>query len=94
MAIRAHWKGNPTDATEHHYGIPARNLTDEDWAALSTEERDTVRDSKLYRYVAQTRRPRVAGQSTDQEPADSSDDQPDDPVTEEPAVAAEEGETS
>lgn len=90
MAIRAYWKGNPADLTEHHYGIPARNLTDEEWAELDPDQRDTVRGSKLYRYVTQSRRTRSSN-----EPDDAAGDQPDDTPTETPedfaAVAAEEG---
>lgn len=91
MPIRAHWKGNPADPTEHHYAIPARNLTDEDWAGLDSEQRDTVRGSKLYRYVRRTR----PSSETADVGEDDADDQPDDTPTETPedfaAVTAEEG---
>lgn len=50
MAIRAKWKGNPDEPTEFHYGIPARDLEDEDYDALDNEQRQTVRSSKLYDY--------------------------------------------
>lgn len=100
MVIRAHWKGNPADPTEHHHAIPAHDLTDEDYAALDAEHRKTVRESKLYRYVAPaTRAQRQAKAGRYAELAESPDDEPvvddpaapDDPVTDEPAVAAEEG---
>jgi hypothetical protein len=53
VAIRAKWKGgdDPTAADyEYHSGIEARDLTDEDWDALTTEQRATVRASNLYDY--------------------------------------------
>jgi hypothetical protein len=37
-----------TRPLEHENGIPARDLTDEDWAALTPDERDVVRKSHLY----------------------------------------------
>lgn len=48
MAIRAKFK--PTPEGEFHPGIPSRDLTDEDYDALSTNERKTVRESRLYDY--------------------------------------------
>jgi len=33
---------------EHHSGIPARDLTVEDWARLSDEQRAVVASSTLY----------------------------------------------
>lgn len=50
MAIRARWKGNPENPTEHHYGIPARDLEQEEYDALDNEQRKTVRESPLYDY--------------------------------------------
>jgi hypothetical protein len=50
MAIVAKWRGlGPEDpGLETHYGIPARDLTDDDWARLDDEQRATVEGSKLY----------------------------------------------
>lgn len=36
------------DGSEFHFGIPARDLTDEEYAALSPEEQATVKASRLY----------------------------------------------
>jgi hypothetical protein len=36
------------DGTESHFGIPGRDLTDEDWEALDAEQRALVRASRLY----------------------------------------------
>lgn len=38
---------------EFHNGIPARDLTAEDWKALTDEQRDTVRQSPCYRLAAE-----------------------------------------
>lgn len=54
MAIKARWKGKQNAqgrAIEFHSGIPARNLTDQDWEGLSKDEQDTVLASKLYNVV-------------------------------------------
>lgn len=85
MTIRAHWRGNPADETEHHYGIPARSLDEDDWEQLDTEQRETVRKSPLYRYVTRSRRATDSGDSPEEET------EPDAPATDEPADAAEEG---
>lgn len=45
MAIRARYKG---DGNEHHSDIPARDLTEEEYQALSVEQRALVRSSPLY----------------------------------------------
>lgn len=45
MARRAAFKG---DGQEYLEGIPSRHLDEEDWQALSKEQRDTVRGSSLY----------------------------------------------
>lgn len=37
----------------HHSGIPARDLTDEDWAGLDADQKKTVRGSSLYEHVEQ-----------------------------------------
>ena len=44
-----HYRG---DGTEFHYGIPARDLTTEEYDALDTEQRALVRKSPLYDYAA------------------------------------------
>lgn len=49
--IVAHWVPNRRDPTEHHEGIPARDLTAADWDALTPEQQETVRGSKRYRMV-------------------------------------------
>lgn len=48
MAIRARFK--PTPEGEFHPGIPSRDLSDEDYDALDTEQRALVRKSPLYDY--------------------------------------------
>lgn len=51
MAIRARFKG-PTDEAglpvSYLEGIPARNLSDEEYDALSPEQKQVVRSSELY----------------------------------------------
>lgn len=54
MAVRARWKGGD-EPTEFHYGIPARDLTDEDYDALDNEQRATVRNSPRYDYTPERR---------------------------------------
>lgn len=34
---------------EHHSGIPARDLSEQDWALLTEEQRTTVASSPLYK---------------------------------------------
>lgn len=48
MAIKARFKG---DGSEFHFGIPARDLTDDDWSAMSKEDQNLVLASKLYNVV-------------------------------------------
>lgn len=50
MAIKARFKG---DGSEFHAGIPARDLTDEDWQSLDEDERTLVLASKLYNVVSE-----------------------------------------
>lgn len=53
MATRAKWKGlTDPDAIgyEHHGGIPARDLDDDEYRALTADQRETVRKSPLYDY--------------------------------------------
>ncbi len=38
---------------EHHSGIPARNLSDDDWAGLTAEQKATVANSPLYKPARQ-----------------------------------------
>ena len=45
MAIRAIYKG---DGSEYLVGIPARNLDEDDYQALDTEQRKAVRDCSIY----------------------------------------------
>jgi hypothetical protein len=50
--IRFKGDRNPDgSAAEFHEGIPARNLTDEDYDALPKELREVVRNSPLYDYA-------------------------------------------
>ncbi len=44
MATKARYKGKG----EYFGGIPARNLTDEEYDALTTEQKKTVRESDIY----------------------------------------------
>lgn len=45
-------KFTPDGQGGHHSGIPARDLSAADYDALTTEQRATVRASKLYGYAA------------------------------------------
>lgn len=45
MAIRARFKG---EGGAYHTGIPARDLSEDDWEELTTEQRETARKSALY----------------------------------------------
>jgi membrane peptidoglycan carboxypeptidase len=36
------------DGSESHFGIPARDLTDDDLATLTDEQKATVKASRLY----------------------------------------------
>lgn len=47
MGIRYRYRGQGT----YYTGIPARDLTDEDMAALSDEERTIVATSSIYQAV-------------------------------------------
>ncbi|HXI17968.1 MAG TPA: hypothetical protein VNM48_16520 [Chloroflexota bacterium] len=47
MAIRATYKG---DGTEYLLGVPARNLDEDDYLALDSEQRKAVRESSIYAY--------------------------------------------
>lgn len=96
MAIRARFK--PTAEGEFHPGIPARNLDDDDFAALDNDQRKTVRESRLYAYVKREPRQPSGQRATDTsepEGVELDSDHPDDTPTETPedfaAVAAEEG---
>ncbi|HEY7061729.1 MAG TPA: hypothetical protein VII06_09630 [Chloroflexota bacterium] len=59
MAVKAKFIG-PKDvdgrATEFHAGIPARDLTDEEWELLSEDEQATVEASALYEVSGARRR--------------------------------------
>lgn len=46
MALRAKFK--PGDGGQFHEGIPARDLSEEDWDALSDEHKATASASPLY----------------------------------------------
>jgi hypothetical protein len=53
MAIRARYKGQPhpqrpTEPLEYLDGIPARDLSDDEYEALSIDDKKRVRDSSLY----------------------------------------------
>lgn len=45
MAIAARYKGT---GGEHYHGIPAADMTEEEFAALSDEQKATVASSPLY----------------------------------------------
>lgn len=51
MALRARFK--PTPEGEFHPGIPARDLDQDDYDALDSEQRAVVRTSPLYDYRAE-----------------------------------------
>jgi hypothetical protein len=46
VAVKAHWKGKDGQFLN---GVPARSLSDDEYAALDKEQRAAVRDSGLYR---------------------------------------------
>lgn len=50
MAIRAKWDGKKPDEIGFEFlnSIPARDLTDEEYEALDTEQKRLVRSSPLY----------------------------------------------
>jgi hypothetical protein len=51
--IVAKFKGTapgPDEPGNFHQGLPARNLTADDWAGLDNEARQLVRSSPLYDY--------------------------------------------
>lgn len=48
MTIKAKYTGNG----QFHQGIPARDLTDEDWAQLTPEQQATVEKSQIYEMTA------------------------------------------
>jgi hypothetical protein len=48
MAIKARFKGSEG---EFIYGIPARNLLDEEYDQLDTDQKKLVRESSLYTLV-------------------------------------------
>jgi hypothetical protein len=49
MATKATYQG---DGTEYLNGVPARDLSDEDWAALDDEHQAAVAASPLYEVAA------------------------------------------
>ena len=59
MAVKAKWKGGSYkekgDDFEFLSGVPARDLTDEDYAALDTEMKASVRNSPLYDVKSEVR---------------------------------------
>jgi hypothetical protein len=68
VTIRARYKGatevvHPGDEQTPRWerpveslpGIPARDLTDDDWDQLTPELRDVVRKDDLYEYIPQSR---------------------------------------
>ena len=84
MTIRARYKGesevvHPGDAetgvprwerpAQSLPGIPARDLTDEDWDQLTPELRDVVRKDDLYEYIPQTRQQHDEAPARSHEPA-------------------------
>lgn len=52
MTIKARYKG---DGTEFLNGVPARNLSDEEYDALDTEQKSDVRRSGLYDVVSEAK---------------------------------------
>jgi hypothetical protein len=52
VAIKARYKG---DGTAYLNGVPARNLSDEEYDALETEQKAAVRKSGLYDVASETR---------------------------------------
>lgn len=54
MATKAKWTGGPPEdlGREYLYGIPARDLSQEDWDSLTDEQKSRVLSTKsLYRVV-------------------------------------------
>jgi hypothetical protein len=50
MAVKAKWKGKSHGEEGYEFvtGVPARDLSDEDYKALEPEMKKAVRDSALY----------------------------------------------
>lgn len=83
MAIRARYKGTHADngePTQYLDGIPARNLSDEEYDALPTEDKARVRGSDLYDVAPPPGSPKLAAQ--DPSPAEP----PKSPVEQQPAA--------
>lgn len=59
MAAKAKWKGGTFEelgpAFEYLSGVPARDLSDEDYAELDTDTKKAVRESPLYDVRSDTR---------------------------------------
>lgn len=67
--IRAKYKGKDDgEGFPFFHGIPARDLTDSDFDALSEEDKQVVRSSALYDYVPYTQRERVTARPRQDEP--------------------------
>lgn len=45
MGVAAEFKG---DGSEHHHGIPTRNISDEEYEVLPAEDKVTLAHSPLY----------------------------------------------
>lgn len=66
MAIRARYTG---DGTEFHYGIPTRDLTDEEYEALPLEDKRTLQASPLYKVLPTPETRAKAKEAATAEPA-------------------------
>lgn len=74
------YKYQGTD-TEHYVGVPARDLTEEEFAALDEQQQFNVTEGKLYRAVGQPKgqRRQTEPEEPADEPADVADEQPAEP---------------
>lgn len=57
--VRAKYRGKDSgDGLPYHHGIPARDLTDDEFDALPDDQKEVVRKSALYDYATYTDKPR------------------------------------
>lgn len=71
--VRAKYKGRDTgEGMPYFHGVPARDLTDDDFDSLTPDNKELVRKSDLYDYTPYTeksREGRVAAAAPRQEPS-------------------------
>ena len=73
------YQGTPP---EHYEGVPARDLTEEEFEALEPQQQFNVEEGNLYRAVGQPKGTRHRVEQEPDEPADTADEQPAEPEQE------------